>query len=102
MICRLRRVCPVGLIVALSFGLAPSCVVPPKVITLSYRAQAPVERVPDAEKVRVNVSTKDMRENQHYVCAQSSYERQAVNGIESLIRRHHEPGSPARQQRPGC
>ena len=57
-------------------------------ISLSYRAQGPVERVPGAEAIKVNVVAKDMRPNKDWVCARSmpaiGIERQAVGRMESV------------------
>jgi hypothetical protein len=57
-------------------------------IGLSYHSQAPIQRVPGAESIKVNVIAKDMRDNKEWVCAQSGHgyttARQAVGIIESL------------------
>jgi len=42
-------------------------------IGLSYRPQAPIEREPGAEGVKVNVMTEDRREEKDFVCAQSGH-----------------------------
>jgi len=56
-------------------------------VSLSYLAQSPVERVPGAENIKVNVMAKDMRPNKDWVCARSmpqlGMERQAVGRMES-------------------
>ena len=42
-------------------------------IGLSYRSQSPVESVPGAGRIKVNVMVKDLREDKDFVCAQSGH-----------------------------
>ena len=59
-----------------------------RLISLTYRAQAPVERVLGAESIKVNVKANDMRESKNWICAQTgngyTTARQAVGIIESV------------------
>jgi len=56
-------------------------------VTLSYQAQSPVAPVPGAEKVRVKVIVRDMRQQKAWVCAKSGQRmenaRQAVGTMSS-------------------
>jgi hypothetical protein len=57
-------------------------------ISLSYRSQPAIQRVPGAESIRVNVTAKDMRPNKDWVCARAGQqlgnERRAIGNIESV------------------
>jgi hypothetical protein len=54
-------------------------------ISLSYRSQPTVQRVPGAETIRVNVMAKDMREQKDWVCARAGDEFGAPNRAIGVI-----------------
>jgi hypothetical protein len=67
---KLQWACPLGL--AVSLGMMTGCATsPPPPLALPYHARSPVERVPGAEKVKVNVSAEDLRANKAVVCGRA-------------------------------
>lgn len=85
-----RRHCHARIGIVMCFAVGAGCMATAEhpQISLTYRAQAPVERVPGAENIKVNVIANDMRETKDWVCAGSGKRvqnaRQAVGIIESV------------------
>src|SRR5512139_3335886 len=62
----------IGFATSVLVGTGCMATSPPLIINPTYHAQAAVARVTGAEKVRVYVVPKDLREYQDWICAQFS------------------------------